>query len=371
LYKSSTSSDGIDDSGTFEYDSIVGLQGTVKFNDQWSFTAQGLVREQTDGEFAPNIDWAYIKWQPLSSLSVRAGLTRPPTFMFSDSVFVGYANTWARPPIEVYGISPVYLLEGVDVVWNQQVVGPVALTVQAYGGNSELKQPNTTTGGEYKLDVKDWYGAAVSAQYGSFMGRVGYGTKQYDEELPSLIAMKTALTQVGYADLAKDIGLDGNKSPILNVGVQYDNGSQFVISEYAHRGTKSIAVAEVNGTYLTVGSRFGGFTPYATVARLQVESPRSNSAIRISPAMSPVLRATLTTLDTRVDGIAALVSDQESYSAGVRYEIPSFSVLRGAVLKAQVDRIEAKDGGKGFLGAAPVNFDGNVNLYSISFDMVF
>lgn len=369
LYKSSTNTDGIDSKGTFEYDSIVGLQATMRFAEQWSITAQGLVRQQTDGDIGANIDWAYLKWEPISNLSIRAGLTRPPTFMYSDSVFVGYANTWARPPIEVYGISPVYVLQGIDAVWRQQV-GPVRLTVQPYAGTSVLEQPDNA-GGEYKLDVKDWYGVAVTGEYGDVTVRVGYGDKTYEDELPSLVALKNGLAARGYPELAAELGMKDSKSPILNVGLQYDNASHFVLAEYAHRGSKSIAVAELSGAYVTVGTRLGGFTPYATVGRLRVDSARSNNDIQITSSMSPALRASLTALDGYVDSIAALVSDQDSYAAGVRYEMPNFSVLSGLVLKAQIDHIEAKDGGKGFFGAAPANFDGTANMYTLSLDLVF
>ena len=40
------------------------------------------------------------------SLSTRVGYLRAPTFMYSDSIFVGYANSWLRAPMEVYNLSP-------------------------------------------------------------------------------------------------------------------------------------------------------------------------------------------------------------------------------------------------------------------------
>jgi hypothetical protein len=369
-FKSSSNIDGIDSSGTFEYDSILGLQGTLRFGEQWSVTAQGLVRQQPDGDIGANIDWAYVKWEPIANLAIRAGLTRPPTFMYSDSVFLGYANTWARPPMDVYGISPVYVLQGIDAIWRHQI-GPVRLTVQPYAGTSVLEQPTQIDGRVDEIDVKDWYGVAVTGEYGSLTGRIGYGDKEYEDELSSLVVLKTSLARAGYPQLAKDIGLEGNKSPILNVGLQYDNSSQFVIAEYAHRGSKSISVAELSGAYLTVGGRFGGFTPYATVGRLRVDSPRSSNVIQTNSSMPIVQRLTLTALDGYVDALASLISDQDSYSAGVRYEMPSFSVLNGLVVKAQIDHLEAQDGGRGFIGTTPANFDGTANVYTLSVDLVF
>ncbi|MFC4310470.1 porin [Steroidobacter flavus] len=362
LYRSSTNKEAIDSSGSVEYDSILGLQGTVRFDDQWSVTAQGVVKTQPDGDFGPSLDWAYLKWQPLSNLAIRAGLTRPPTFMFSDSVYLGYANTWVRPPLEVYGISPVYQMTGVDAVWSNNV-GPVKVTVQPYAGVSKLVLP-LSTGGDQDIDVKDWYGLAVTGEIGSFTGRIGYHTKKYDGEMRSTQGIVNALVNAGYADVAKKVGFDGNKSPIFNVGVQYDDGSTFVISEYAKRSSERVVVAELSGAYLTVGHRFGSFAPYATYATLSVDSDRFTNLV---PRTTPVGIA----LDNQLDGLAAGTSDQNSYAVGLRYELPAFAFLKGAVLKGQYDHIDPKDGGKGFLNAVPAGFHDSVNMYTLTADFLF
>lgn len=362
LYRSSTNKEAIDSSGSLEYDSILGVQGTVRFDDQWSVTAQGVVKTQPDGDFGPSLDWAYLKWQPLSNLAIRAGLTRPPTFMFSDSVYLGYANTWVRPPMEVYGISPVYQMTGVDAVWSNNV-GPVKVTVQPYAGVSTLTLP-VAAGGDADIDVKDWYGLAVTGEIGSFTGRIGYHTKKYDGELPSLRPIVAAITAAGYPDVAAKTGFDGNKSPIFNAGLQYDNGSTFVISEYAKRGSERIVVAELSGAYLTVGHRFGSFAPYATYATLSVDSDRSTNLI-------PRTSARNIALDNQLDSLAAGTSDQNSYAVGLRYELPAFAFLKGAVLKGQYDHIDPKDGGKGFLGAVPAGFNDSVNMYTLTADFLF
>ena len=362
LYRSATNKEAIDSSGSLKYDSILGLQGTVRFDDSWSVTAQGVVKTQPDGDFGPSLDWAYVKWQPMSNLAIRGGLTRPPTFMFSDSVYLGYANTWARPPLEVYGISPVYQMTGVDAVWSVNA-GAVKVTVQPYAGIGELTLP-MAAGGDASIDVKDWYGLAVTGEIGSFTGRIGYHTKTYDGEMRSTQGLVNTIRAAGYRDVAAKVGFDGNKSPILNIGAQFDNGRTFVISEYAQRSSERVVVSELSGAYLTAGHRFGNFAPYATFATLKVDSPRTTNLI---PRTSIVGAA----LDTQLDGIVAATSDQDSYAVGVRYELPSFAFLKGAVLKGQFDHINPKDGGKGFLSAAPAGFSDSVNMYTITADFLF
>jgi hypothetical protein len=51
--------------------------------------------------------------------------------MNSDFREVGYANTWVRPPIEVYGQEPLDSVDGMDVLY-RTVLGPVDLAAQAF-----------------------------------------------------------------------------------------------------------------------------------------------------------------------------------------------------------------------------------------------
>lgn len=374
-YAYSTFSEGITSDGSFDYDSMLGVQGTLTFDEHWSVVAQVLVRKQADGDFEPNLDWAYLKWAPTSALFARAGLTRVPTFYHSDSVFVGYATPWVRPPIEVYGLSPVYLLEGVDVVWNP-TVGPVSFDVQAFYGESDLEiyatsklQPGVPPRGSVDIPMKDWGGLLVTARYGSLTARVGYSDKRMDSEWIVLQPLVAALTRSGYPQLARELGFKGAKTPILNVVLNYDDGENFALVEMADRDSDSIAIAHVRGSYATLGRRFGSLTPYATYALYDVLSERSNDAIQV-PAGSP-LAPLLRALDANLDAIAAVVSDQETLSAGFRYDVPAFAWIKGAVLKLQADRIDPKDGGKGFLSVAEPGFSDVVHMYSVTFDFIF
>jgi hypothetical protein len=374
-YAYSTFSEGVTSDGTFDYDSMVGLQGTAKFGDQWSVVAQVLMRKQANGDFGPNVDWAYLKWEPTNDLFVRAGLTRVPTFYYSDSVFLGYATPWVRPPIEVYGLSPVYLLEGMDAVWHTDV-GPVSLDVQAFYGQSDLEiyatsklQPGVPPRGSVDIPMKDWGGLLLTARYGSVTARIGYSDKRMDSEWVVLEPLIAGLNRLGYAELAKQVGFKDAKTPILDAVVHYDNGDEFALLEVVERDSDSIAIPHAIGSYLTAGKRFGSITPYATYARLDVQSKLTNETIQI-PAGSP-LAPTLRYLDASVDNVAGFVTDQETLSAGFRYDVPSFAVLKGAVVKLQVDRIDPKDGGKGFLSVTEPGFSDVVHMYSLTFDMIF
>lgn len=353
--------DGIDSHGSIEMDSKLGLQVTAKFNDVFSATVQGVAYTDLSGDWEPRLDWAYLRAQATPSLSVRAGYLRAPTFMYSDSVFIGYANTWVRPPMEVYNMSPVYQMRGVDVTWRGSL-GPVQVTVNPYFGDSEVDLP------EEKLDVPSWMGAATTFEYRSWMARIGYSEIElgstYKALEPLIGGLRDASVFCAQCSFEADrIDLDGTKLKNTSIGVQYDDGANFVASELA-RATSggNYIVPDREAAYITYGRRFGGFMPYATFAVFREDSPDVSTI---------PLNGMFATLGFAVNQLLeGGYSDHDSYSAGVRYELPAFSVLNGALLKLQFDHIDAK-GGNGMLNNVQPGFDHKVNMVTASFDFIF
>jgi hypothetical protein len=355
--------DGIDSDGSFEIDSKLGLQVTAKFNEMFSAVVQGVAYADLSGDWEPRLDWAYVRFRPLSSVSIRAGYLRTPTFMYSDSVFIGYANTWVRPPMEVYNMSAVYQMRGVDVTWRGRV-GPLTVSVNPYYGDSEVDLESET------LDVPEWMGIAATAEYNSFLVRVGYSEVELGSTTTALVPLIDALRAVpaafcgACAAEADRLDLDGPVVKNFDVGVQYDDGVNFVATEYATTNSGgNYLVPDKTGAYATYGRHFGSIMPYATYAILRRDQGFHSDAIPATGALAG-LNA----------GVNATISsgnqDQNSYSVGVRYEVPAFSVLNGALVKLQFDHIDAKHG-NGMLNNVEPGFDGSLNMVSASFDFIF
>ncbi len=356
--------DGIDSDGTFTTDSKLGLQVTARFNDQWSATVQGVAYADLTADWEPHLDWAYVRYQPISKLSARVGYLRAPTFMYSDSVFIGYANSWVRPPLEVYGLSPAYQLRGVDLSWRENIAG-VTVTLQPYYGDSELDAGDPAM----EIKVDEWAGLAVTGEVGSFMVRAGYASIELGSTTDQLVGpidmlrSMAALGCVGCASDAAALDLKGTKIKNIDFGVQYDNGTSLAIVEYARRDTDSFVTVAMNSAYATYGHRFGNFMPYGTYAIARRDDDNMGSAI---PASSPYAALSAIANSTLAGGN----DDQDSYTLGVRYEVPSFSVLKGAIVKLQYDHIEAKEGVGMFINVQP-GFDGDTDMVSASFDFIF
>lgn len=350
---------GIDSDGSLEIDSKLGVQVTARFNDIVSATVQGVAYADLTGDWEPRLDWAYLRLEPISGLSFRAGYLRAPIFMYSDSVFIGYANVWVRPPMEIYNMSPVYQMRGIDATW-RGMVGPVAVSVNPYFGDSEVDLESET------LDLPSWAGIAATAEYGSVMFRVGYSEAEIDttsKRVEPLILNLRSVSPVMCPTCAIEADrtdLKGKHVKMASVGVQYDHGQNFVATEYAHMDSQdSYLLPNKMSAYFTYGRRFSNLMLYVTYAI----SDRSTSTTP-STIMIPALR----------DGVNFAISsgydDQMTYSVGARYEIPSFSVVKGAIVKLQYDRIEA-DHGTGMFNNPTADFDGSVNMISASFDFIF
>jgi hypothetical protein len=350
---------GIDSHGSFDIDSKLGLQVTARFNDMVSATVQGVAYADLTGDWEPRLDWAYLRLAPLSGLSVRAGYLRAPIFMYSDSVFVGYANVWVRPPMETYNMSPVYQIRGVDVTW-RGMIGSVAVSVNPYFGDSEVDLEMET------LDVPEWYGLAATAEFGSVMFRVGYADAEIGTTNKRLAPLIESLRQVP-ATMCPTCAIEADRTDlkdkrvkIWNVGAQYDDGKNFVAAEYAHMDSQeSYVLPNKMGAYATYGRRFSNLMPYLAYAVSDRYTPTNPSAVPI-----PQLR----------DGVDYAINygydDQTTYSVGARYELPSFAFVKGAIVKLQYDRIHA-DHGRGMLNDVVAGFDGDVDMISASFDFIF
>ena len=108
---------GADSSGDVGVDSIAGVQATVHLTDTISGTTQVLLRRLYNDGFELDVPLAFLKAQVNKDFAVRLGRLPLPVFLVSDFRQVGYANTWIRPPVEVYGQVPLDNVDGVDVLY--------------------------------------------------------------------------------------------------------------------------------------------------------------------------------------------------------------------------------------------------------------
>jgi len=101
-------------------DSDLGVQANLTLTDALSNVVQVLSRDDANGNFKPDIEWANLKYDITSDFSVRVGRILLPTFQRSDVQNVGYALPWVRIPLEINYTDSATRSDGIDVLYRVQ-----------------------------------------------------------------------------------------------------------------------------------------------------------------------------------------------------------------------------------------------------------
>lgn len=106
----------IDDQGTLNRDSVIGLQLDVQLDDAWAITlqAKGAPSSHDDDAWEPTLTWAFVSWRPTNDWLLRAGRLRVPLLLYSASNDVGTTFDFARLPAEAYSVTPNPDINGVS-----------------------------------------------------------------------------------------------------------------------------------------------------------------------------------------------------------------------------------------------------------------
>ncbi len=212
--------------------SLFGLQGAFSLDADTDVVMQ-LVARGAD-EWEPTMEWAYISHKVTNNFTARAGKLRMPLYMYSDSLDVGYAQPWARPPFEVYGEIPLFNHTGVDAIYEWQLDNS-SITTQAFYGHSKEKD----------LDLRNIRGAEVVWSDFVWKLRANYGA----------------------ADVLA--GATSSAAEFYGLGFSYNDGTWQLVSELTQTKAESV-LPDVRSAYVTLARRFSSITPYVTLS--QVES---------------------------------------------------------------------------------------------------
>lgn len=304
----------------FDVDSNLGLQLTANATDWLSATVQSLTMQRNQGQMSTQIEWAYLKLNPTRSLSVLAGRMTLPMFLVSDSRNVGYANTWLRPPNEVYGMAMLHRLEGANITYAVPIKG-TTLTASVIGGKSSLHIANFD-------DNSD-------------VDRVKGGNLQWESDWLTLRVGRVQGRVVEVNDIYEFSG----------VGAIYDRNNLLLQGEFVTRRSKRgfSEGVDADGWYTLAGYRIDKFLPFVSYASTK---PKYASLFHLSETQSTI-------------------------AAGLRWD-----AFGSSAIKLQVERIDTQDSsGISFTtpmlpaaGMAPQTFapiTKPVTVVSLAVDVVF
>jgi hypothetical protein len=303
-------------------ESRIGVQAVVDFGSGFSVTAQELARQRGSDQFSLGTEWLFLQYSPDSDWKLRLGRVALPTFLMSDSREVGYAAPWFRAPNEIYGSESFQYIDGGQVLWHH-TLGPVGLGLKGSYGNMTESYLELDTVDSVK--VRSGYNVVASLEYGDFLFRVA----------------QTVLTIPTVIPLSATYLLDFTVKDTFNsAGLEYDNGTAIVLSEFGKRTEPNIPViglpaAASKEWYVAGGWRFGKFTPLLIYGKYEP-----------SPSL------------TEPGG------NYGTWSASLRYDL-----VRNVALKAQVSRAQAANPVY-WTEANPTSTE-RVNVFSLGADFVF
>jgi hypothetical protein len=348
-------------------DSNLGLQADYSVNSWLSVTGQGLVRKDGEDNYGAELTWAFAKAKISDQLSVRAGRLVLPTFMISEYRNVGYANTFLRPPQEVYSQVPLNSVDGADLTW-QQAYGDTTFTAQLALGRSK-----TDLSSGIQAELTRLRALTLTAEHGPFTVRVGRTETKLTVDAAQFNTLVNALNTAGNAykisqlnDMARLVDNHKKKGSFTSAGLGMDWNNIVAQTEYAKRKIDT-ASGSTDSWYVLGGYRFGKFLPYYSHAKLSVSSDFANTvptacATGSPAACSPTVRALRNSLESLRTGTNN--GAQSTDSIGLRWDFAS-----SADLKFQVDRI--KPDSKGLFVHTVSGFKGPVTVAAVAVDFIF
>lgn len=393
---------GSNQSPSLNPDTKAALQGTYKFAPTVSATAQVMAKYNAYGQYNPNVEWAFGKWQAAPSVTLRAGRMGAPFFMVSDFRDVGYANNAVRPNLDVYGQVPFSTFDGLDAAY-QLNAGPATVTTTLWAGSLKNKYASALRSNDQyaepvELTLKKTVGLNIITELDNGLTlRLGHTQGKLSSNSQS------AKTVIGYAgtiaalspsagddaaaaDVIQAMTVNDTNASFSGIGLTYDQDDIVVSTEFTKRRIKSGYIADTKGWYLTAGYRFGGLLPYVSVSRLTTEDQNARVAASSTGALLTLMGGgSGTTLASLAQGafvgsnaiLNTQKQTQHTIGAGVRWDAGS-----GYALKAQFDHVSIPSGSNGlFLMADPakavatgstfLNKRKDINVLSVSVDFVF
>jgi hypothetical protein len=338
---------GADNAGSAEVDSLVGVQGTVHLSSSISATAQLLLRRVTTSDYQLDVPAAFVKDSLTEDFAVRVGRLPLPLFMVSDYRLVGFANTFIRPPQEVYGRAPLYTVNGADMLYSHSF-GAIELNTQLYYGGSEL------AGSGFTSAQKKLFGGNISVTLGPLTLRYGRMIN-HNTLVSGADALIAGVRAAGFTALADQLSSADRASSFTGFGASLDWHNILVQAET----TDSISggySGHSRGQYALAGYRIQKFTPYVSYSVHKKMGPTSDSTI---PQVGPLLPLAL-----GVNALLGGLDDQHATSAGIRWDFHD-----SMDLKLQVDHVSFQ--GPGLFTNVQPGFHSPVTVAGLAVDFVF
>lgn len=347
---------------TFAIDSRVAAQLTVNFTPKLTAVAQVVSEQRDNNSWTPYFEWANIKYDFTPDMSVRVGRIVLPSFIVSDYRKIGYANHWARPPVEVYSMVPVTNSDGIDAIWRLNH-GNLTNTLQPFAGRKNLHFGGATWEGKHVLGFTD------TLEFGNALLRASY-IRADVTSAGAINQFFDAFKQFGPlgSAIADRYQINGTRIEGIVAGARYDAGNWFTMAEWVRTSSHSFLGSD-RGWYVTGGYHFGAFTPFATYSTRDAldNYEREQGLEPLYRALPPQVLPVAGFLNMQLQGLIRS-TDSSTLSVGTRWDFrENFNFA------LQLDHVDLEDGTSGSLINVQPGFvsGGSLNIITATVSFVY
>lgn len=341
-------------------DSRLAGQARLDATSKLSAIVQVMIETDSRGDYSPRLEWANARYAFSPGFSARAGRLAVPAFLTSDHRKVGFANPWIRPPVELYGLVPVFTLDGAELSYRLHA-GNWSSTL---GGTFGVSRAEIADGSD--VTAENAWNVNATLQRGGFLARVATAGGQLDvEAFHPLFDAFRAFGPEGEA-IADRFDVDDTSFRFASAGVSYDPGPWFGIAEAAWFDQHSVLGEKIAG-HVTGGYRWRSLTPYVAYSRSALLSQSSHPGLTLSE-LPPEHRETAAGLNAALNSILRSPPVQQNLVLGSRWDFRT-----GMALKLQVDLIDVLGDSPGTFTNPQPGFEtgGSTRLVSLALDFVF
>lgn len=349
-------------------DSVVGLQSNVHVSRTLEAVGQIIARYGPEGDFRPELSWAFLRFEPVPALALRGGRIGTDFYMLADSRWVGYSYLTVRPPNDYFGALPFYSIDGGDASFTHPL-GPGLLRGKAFSGLSREQAPLADR--QWNLDGSRMTGGDLGYQSGAWHWRVSHARIRFRHDLPiqPLFDGLNAFAAGGIpaaGAAARALAVAGSTSHFTSLGLLVEQGPLQVHLMLNRTQHESASFQNSHGGYAVLGYRLGRWTPFAGYSKVE-STPRTLATGVPENTGNPAFDGAARQINRSVaELLADSHSNQHTLSFGTRVELRPHLAL-----KAQWDGIRGQSSSIFPYRREQPGWTGRTNITTLTLDTVF
>ena len=380
----------LDDGGTLNRDSLVGLQLDAPLTETWGMTLQAKLAPSThdDNAWEPTLTWAFLSWRPSNVLLLRVGKLRIPLLLYSASSDVGTTYDFVRLPTEVYAPLPTTDINGLALA-KTWFAGEREWTLEGYLGQAHADwryfmrediPPDFPAGDLYLgLDL-EMAGLVLSLNDSRNIWRIGLhrAGAEFDQgPVPSDYPFVSIGPGLGYYQMSNALPgpgvptIDQVDLSVLTLSAEIALPRDFrFIGEYARRRILNATMGpDTHVGYLALLRDIGRWTPYVLWTGIRSLDARLNFYERLNdnPLPESIPGAAALNAIQRLGSDLLSPYDQQSIAVGTSYSLSPGSKIKIGWMHTRIGRVSS------FVDPPVGEESGGrqINVFSLSYNFTF